>query len=254
VSGPRILHSTGWGDEGRHWLTIASEPPLQVGPVARNHCRIGVAILRAAWEALDRLPKGKAVPAAVDLRSGSKRVRVNLPLAQARWRGEREEPPEDPGETWFFTPLPLGPWSGTYDEWLFAIAQKLGLDPSPAAGEGGYEREMDAAYAEVQSKLPELRARYLAGLDGLELAFKVALETASDGIEWCWVLPASWQDPATLVATLESEPHDVPGRKSGDELTIAVADLVDYIIGSPSAGTVEAGRTQRIAEDYGVVI
>lgn len=256
MSGPQVLHSTGWGEEGRHWLTIASEPPLQVGPVARNHCRIGTAILRAAWDALDRLPRGKSVPEAVDLRSGFKRVRVSLPLAPARWRGAAEPPPEDPesDEPEFFTPMPHGEWSGTYDEWLFTIAQKLGLDPKPAADAGGYDREMTAAFEEMRRKLPALRERYLRGLGDLNLGFKVSLATASRGVEWCWVTPTSWDDPAVLVARLESDPRDVPGRKAGDELGIEVASLVDYAIGGESAGLVESGATDRIAEDYGLVL
>jgi hypothetical protein len=254
MSGPRILHSTGWGG-GRHWLTIESEPPLQVGPVAPNHCRVGVKILRSLYDALDRLDRGEPVPEAIDLEVLPRgRVVVALPLAPARWQGIGEEPPDDEDETQFLTPMPVGKWTGSYDEWIFDVATRLGLDPSAPADEHGYEREMDAAHEDMQARLPGLRERYLAGLDGLELAFKVALETESGGVEWCWVLPSSWDDPHAIVATLESEPHDCPGRKAGDTLRIATEDVVDYYIGSEACGTVEAGRTDRIAEDYGVVL
>ena len=255
MSGHPIYHSTGWGDEGRHWLTIASDPPLQVGPVARNHCRIGVAILRAIEAALERLPRGKSVPETVDLRNGFKRVRVGLPLLPARTRINAPPDPEaEPDGEEFFTPVPHGEWSGTYDEWIFRLATGLGLDPSPAADAQGYDREMDAAHALLQDKLPALRERYLRGLGNLNIGFKVALKTASGGVEWCWVEPISWEDPATLVARLESDPCDVPGRKAGDELSIATESLVDYAIGSESTGLVESGPTQRIAEDYGAVL
>jgi hypothetical protein len=254
VSGREIYHSVGWGG-GRHWLTIASEPPLQVGPVAPNHCRIGLAILRAVCDALDRLEAGAEIPDQLGLEVLPRgRVLVDLPLAPARWQEIGQVPPDDEDETQFLTPMPAGEWSGSYDEWLYDLASRLGLEPPPAADEAGYEREMDAAHEELQSRLPGLRERYLRGLDGLSLAFKVALKTASGGVEWCWVLPRSWDDPQTLVATLESAPHDVPDRKEGDELRIAAEDLVDYIIGSEGTGTVEAGHTHRIAEDYGVVL
>jgi uncharacterized protein YegJ (DUF2314 family) len=181
-------------------------------------------------------------------------VLVDLPLAPARWQQIGQQPPEDEDETQFLTAMPHGEWTGSYDEWVFEVAVRLGLDPSPAAAEDGYDHEMDAAYAELQDKLPGLRDRYLRGLDGLSLALKVALKTASDGVEWCWVLPMSWDDPQTVVATLDSEPCDCPGHKAGDELRISPDDLIDYMIGSDDAGTVEAGRTDRIAEDYGVVL
>jgi hypothetical protein len=37
-------------------------------------------------------------------------------------------------------------------------------------------------------------------------------------------------------------------------MNISTGELLDYTIGSPTAGVVEPGLTQRIAEDYGLVL
>ena len=251
---PQIIHSRGWG-AARHWLTIKSEPPLQVGPVASNHCRIGVEILRAIYDALERLEPGEPVPETVDIDSLPRgRVLIDLPLAPARWTQVGVRPPNDDDETQFLTPMPHGDWSGSYDEWIFDVAARLDLEPNPATGEDGYQREMASANEDLRARLHSLRMRFLGGLDGLELLLKFPLATSEGGTEWCWALATSWDEPDVVVATLDSEPFDCPGFEMGQEVSIQVGDLRDYSIGSSAAGMVESGPTDRIAADYGLVL
>ena len=250
-----LLRST---SNGRHWLTTPTEPPLQIGPVARNHCRIGAYVLRRVGDALDELADNAEsgeieIPPRIHLEGepGSPGVLVRLEFepGPANWGKEDDEDDED--EPLFVTPLPPLEWQGSFDDWLLTTARGLGLEADPAAGPDGYEKAMAAAKAEVQRRLPGLRDRFLNNNDGLEIDFKIGIATARGGMEWVWILPTEWSDPDVLGATLHSEPHDCPGYKAGQVLRVPVTEIVDYTIGSRERGVVDHGLTDRIVQDYG---
>lgn len=263
----QVLHST--NAAGRHWLTMATSPPLQIGPVAPNHCRIGYHILQAVYAALDDLTDGDSVPEEIDIRmdDASPVVRIALPVlpGPAHWgdpdhahdmddMGDDEDEP-----TLFLTVKPVG---GEDDEdvdaWIVPLADALGLDPDPAIAEGGYERAMEAAQALTQAALPTVRERFLErgvlNFGRPEFGFKIGLAASDDGTEWVWVQPKSWTDPARLTVTLESEPFAVPGRKLGDVFDIAATEIADYLIYHPKSGEREGGFTDRVAADYGLFL
>lgn len=268
----RVLHST--NDAGRHWLTMDTEPPLQIGPVAPNHCRIGYHILQAVYDALCDLEDGASVPEEIDIRmeDGDAPVRVALPMLPGpdAWgsAGDPEgdgdnddadaEGDEDDGPVLFLTVTPQGGVAEGIDEWILPMAEALDLDPEPAVHEGGYERAMQSARELTQAALPEVREQFLA-LKGEDpqrpsFGFKLGLPTEQGGVEWVWIQPTTWTVPEQLTATLESQPAWVPGHTAGQTLDVLARDLVDYIVYHPATGEREGGFTDRIAADYGLVI
>jgi hypothetical protein len=112
---------------------------------------------------------------------------------------------------------------------------------------------MAKAVVEVQHRLTGLRERFIAGMGGLNLGMKVGLATPDGGKEYVWVRVTDWKDPQAVEAILESQPRCVDGYKMGQSMRLTRADLLDYVIGSESAGIIDSGLTQRIAEDYGLV-
>lgn len=254
----QVLHST--NAAGRHWLTMATSPPLQIGPVAPNHCRIGYHILQAVFAALENLTDGDSVPEEIDVRMDDDApvVRVALPMlpGPANW-GEPDDPDDEP--TLFLTVKPVGgEEDDDVDAWIVPLADALGLDPDPAIAEGGYEHAMQAAKDETQAALPAVRERFLErsvfNLGRPAFGFKIGLAAEDSGTEWVWVQPKSWKTPERVTVTLESEPYAVPGRKLGDVFDIAVADIADYVIYHPKTGEREGGFTDRVAADYGLFL
>jgi hypothetical protein len=65
---------------------------------------------------------------------------------------------------------------------------------------------------------------------------------------------SAWHDAMAVECILESEPCDCKGYAYGQSLSLAASELFDYAIGSETAGMVDSGVTQRIAEDYGLVV
>ncbi|MBL8516149.1 MAG: hypothetical protein JNM76_04175 [Betaproteobacteria bacterium] len=255
----QVLHST--NAAGRHWLTMATSPPLQIGPVAPNHCRIGYHILQAVFTALDEAMESRdAVPEEIDIRmdDDSPVERVALPMlpGPANWGGP-DDADEDP--TLFLTVRPVGGEDDdAVDAWIVPLADALGLEPEPAIAEGGYERAMQAAKDLTQAALPVVRERFLErgvlNVGRPAFGFKIGLVAEGDGTEWVWVQPKSWSSQDRVTVTLESEPFAVPGRKLGDVFDIAATDIADYLIYHPKSGEREGGFTDRIAADYGLFL
>jgi len=266
---PMVLHST--RDDGRHWLTTMDIPPLQIWPVARNHCRAGhflATLVAAKLAALKGDVSEEMTLSRADIKSVnslSKRypelkteggdVSIRLLMMKGPEGNEFEdEEDEDDGPVQFITPQPPQDWTASYDQWIVHVGRQLGVDVPEPADETGYEKAMANAAVELQQQLPSLRKRFLAGMDGLNLGFKIGLTTQKGGKEYVWVRPTSWQEESVATCVLESQPRDCQGYKLGQTLDLPVAELLDYAIGSPKAGIVEPGLTQRIAEDYGLVI
>ena len=261
---PMVLHSE--RDDGRHWLTTMDYPPLQIWPVARNHCRVGhfLATLIAA-----KLADQQDVPAELvltpedvgsvarfsgrfpDLKDDLGPVTLRLVLQKGPPE-EEEEADEDAPE--FLTPQPPSDWDGDYDNWIRLIGRRLGVDVPHPDSDGSHEQALEAASQEARRRLPGVRQKFVAGMGDLNLAFKVGLATRAGGKEYVWVSPLDWSAEDKVVCRLDSQPRDCKGYKAGQKLSLGVEDVFDYVIGSEDAGIVEGGITQRIAEDYGLVI
>jgi len=254
--------------DSRHWLTTLDMPPLQIWPVAPNHCRIGhfLATLISAKLASfggnvpDEITMSRADVASVaslskrypELKSEAAEVRIRLVAMKGPAGSENAEDDEDPPQ--FITPQPTPDWTNGYDKWIVNIGRRLGVDVPEPSDEMGCEKAMANAANDLRQRLPSLRQRFLAGMGGLNLGFKVGLTTRKGGKEYVWVRPTDWKEENTVLCVLESQPRDCKGYKLGQKLSMPVEELLDYAIGSPGAGVVETGLTQRIAEDYGLVL
>jgi len=265
--GPMILHSQ--QADGRHWFTSLDIPPLQIAPVAQNHCRVGqfLATLVAArlMKFHPQVPEEitltradvAAVPALAgrypELKGEAGEVRVRLPVKPAPdLGGDNFDDDDDP--PMFVTPMPPSEFEGGYDMWIMTAGRLLGVDAPAPTDTRGYEAAMANAAAALQNRLGSLRKRFLAGMNGANLGFKIGLLTRSGAREYVWVRATDWKDPVNIVAVMENQPRDCKGYKLGQTLKVSATDLLDYCVGSEDAGVVEAGLTQRIAEDYGLVL
>jgi hypothetical protein len=267
-----VFHSV--HSAGRHWLTTLNQPPLQLGPVAANHLRVGSFLLRiltprlsAADHAPDELVLTRAdVTRDVQPRTGYPeiadpprpvRVRFELhpgpgyPLELLQSAGADEIPADE--ETQFFTPLPPIDWPGSFDDWIADAGRALGFDAPPPLGPETYHQVFADAIAEVQRRLPGIREQFRNAMPGVILALKIGLPTRAGGTEYVWLIAESWGDDGKITATLDSSPHDCEGYASGQRVTIPASEIVDYMIGGTEAGPFDPGLTQRIAEDYGRV-
>ncbi|MGZ5074061.1 MAG: hypothetical protein ACXWBL_13040 [Usitatibacter sp.] len=244
----RYYHSH--NDEGRHWITTSTKPPFQMLPVAPNHFRIGWHLIQRVCE---QVRASDAPPASIFLEGGDGAPGASVRLAMLRAPADWGDDADEPLQTLFITPQPPLDWPASYDEWLVEVARALGQEAEPATDREGYERAMEAAYEQVQARIPALRARFLHPPDRLELSLKIGLDTEDGGKEWVWVAPFDWREPGHVGVTIESEPR-TEGYAAGDRLTVAVTDVVDFCLGNREQGTVEPGLTTRIAMDYGLVI
>jgi hypothetical protein len=262
---PMILQSK--QADGRHWLTTLDVPPLQIWPVAPNHCRVGQFLARLISAKLANLKSGvpevitlnredvaayKTLARYAELKAGGAEVQVRLVMMNGP--GDAVTDLEEGEESQFVTPQPPLGWESDYDTWIMTIGRSLGVAVPTADRENEFERVLAGAAAEVQRRLPSIRERFVAGMDGLNLGLKVGLTTRQGAKEYVWVRPTNWQDENALVCVLESQPRACEGYKRGQTLSVAMRELFDYAIGSETTGLIDPGLTQRIAEDYGSVI
>ncbi len=269
-----VFHSV--HSAGRHWLTTFNQPPLQLGPVAANHLRVGSFLLRvltprlsAAEHAPDELVLTRAdVTRDLEPRTGypeiaapARPVRVRFELRSGPGYppefledvGADEEVPLDE-ETRFFTPLPPLDWPGSFDDWIADAGRALGIDAPPPLGPDTYHQVLADAVAEVQRRLPGIREQFRTAMAGVIVALKIGLPTRAGGTEFVWLIAESWDDDGTITATLDSAPHDCEGYAAGQRVTIGSSQIVDYMIGGTEKGPFDPGLTQLIAENYGLVI
>lgn len=264
-SRPTVMHST--TDDGRHWLTTFDFPPLQILPVAGNHCRAGHMLARAlsaVLSDLDETPemltlhRDQLIEAGIvnegPAETNDSLETVRIPLAMMGRDGQRlgDNEDEDSDESAFLTPHPGPDWSGSYDDWIRHVTRSLGFDTPVAKPATAYDEDLAAAVHAFQVKVPALRERFLAGMGDLNLGFKIPLEGKS--VEYVWVSPVSWDTSDRLMVRLESRPRNGSRYKPGNIFEIAADQLTDYAIGSPEEGLVESGDSQRVAENYGHII
>ncbi|MES3023736.1 MAG: hypothetical protein V4857_19390 [Pseudomonadota bacterium] len=268
-SDPMVIHSQ--RGDGRHWFTTMDVPSLQIWPVAPNQCRVGHFLakviagkLATLTEDATELVLTRADVAAVESLSdfseligeaADVRLRLLTQAGPGDSGSDKDDDEDDDGLGGFITPQPPTDWTLGYDAWIVFAGRSLGMDaPESNVDPTGHEQDMAKASTEFQTRIQGLRTRFLAGMEGLNLGFKVVLTTDSGDKEYVWVRPIAWQDEKTVECILESEPYACKGYKHGQKLSLAVTDLFDYAIGSEEGGLVDGGVTQRIAEDYGLIL
>jgi len=148
--------------------------------------------------------------------------------------------------------VPPKDYRGDTDQWLRESCRCLGQDAPKALGAERFELEMTAASRKAKGTLATLRPRFAAGLPADEtFLIKVGLSVPTGGRECVWVSVREWKGE-TLVGTLETEPHNVPGIKQGQEMRVAEGDVFDRTVYSRERGVVEVAMTDVVAQEFGV--
>jgi uncharacterized protein YegJ (DUF2314 family) len=139
-------------------------------------------------------------------------------------------------------------WTTSADESIRALA--LELEPTSAAGIEGLDAAIDGFFgkpAEVMATLPaddpellaagkrarrelaDLRAHFANGLPaGERLAVKAPFSTPDGFVEWMWVDVTRWHKDE-LTGLLNNDPEYVTTLHAGQELTVKLDDVADYI-------------------------
>jgi uncharacterized protein YegJ (DUF2314 family) len=93
--------------------------------------------------------------------------------------------------------------------------------------------------------MPYAKKRFADGLRPGELLFvKHGFETQSGSQEYLWLVVTQWPGQH-VVGQLANDPQDVPGLKIGQTVTVAEADLFDWMIQLPGDQS-EGGYTSQV--------
>ena len=114
--------------EGSHWLTTLGFPPLQLPLVAANQRRVASFVLS---EINHKLTQDTNIPAVINLgeKLGKKQdIYVQLELEPP---AIKEDYLDGIIDELYLTPRPMGYWAGSYDQWVFSVAKKLGMSDAP---------------------------------------------------------------------------------------------------------------------------
>jgi hypothetical protein len=266
-------------DDGRSHLTTAGLmmhglPELQMKAVAGNHCRAARFLMSVVGRKLARDVPERPLPAGLELELT--RADVALPSQFVSLGGYPEVGPDAAGparvrvvleafgaKPGFFSIfgsdpellhlLPPADYPGAKDEWLRETCRRLGQDAPAPLPSDALEAEMQAASRKAKVTLGGFRERFQRGLPADQaLVIKLGLTTTQGGHEYVWVRVVDWTQDGVLIGTLETEPHDVPGFKHGQEMQVPEADVFDRAIVSKERGMVEAALTDVVAQEFGV--
>jgi hypothetical protein len=247
--------------EGKHWLTTLGFPPIQLPPVAANQRRVATfvtSVISAKLLVCEKIPDtlylkvDDAISYGANLSSlGSHGVSLKLDFEKAAVK----ENDDFYTDEFFITPRPVGKWVNTYDDWVFMIARKLGMNDAPKpAGRETYELALAKVIDSVRKNLCKVREMYLQGLNTWNLYLKVGLLNNQQKVEYVWLKPLDWKNPNYVKAIIMSDPYDCDDYWLGQELHIPVAHLVDYCISNDSEHFVDSSLTRRVADDYGLMM
>lgn len=110
-----------------------------------------------------------------------------------------------------------------------------------------HNEDLIAASRRARTKLPALRAAFVAGLQpGEFIEVKAPFATPTGGQEWMWVEIVSWKG-TQISGILKNEPFDIPGLHGGESVKVSEGDIFDYIR-RYADGKVEGNETGKIIE------
>ncbi len=264
---PIVMHSKNY--DGRHWLTTLDFPPIQIAPVAPNHCRVAYFLANLISSKL--IKYDNVIPKILSLTrddvSASKVLagafpelednqKNNMLMVQLVFEGAASRHETDVGrnQEFFLTPRPMPDWTGTYDQWIYTIARMLGVNAPEAASEDNYYVALETAIQKVREKIPNIRQFYLEGMNEWKLRLKVGLLNNHGVHTYVWLRPTDWSNVDQVVCVIESEPYDCDDYWMGRVLRVPVSNLVDYSISTQDAKCIDAGHTHYVDEDYGMQI
>lgn len=131
-------------------------------------------------------------------------------------------------------------------EWLYSVMKRLiPVDDVPHMVSSESD-EMTAAHERAVAELPQIRARFQAGLEpGEVLMIKHGFPTSHDDREFMWVTVTKWRD-GKISGQLSNIPNDVPSLSIGHEVTIPESEVFDWVLLLAHGGT-EGGYTNEVA-------
>jgi uncharacterized protein YegJ (DUF2314 family) len=238
-------------------LAMFGLPELQMKEVAGNHCRAARFLMAVVARKLrdgatgPELVLGLAdVPHPNVFLTRPDEVKVD---GEARVllvpEGFGDEAPDVAG---LIRLMPPSDYRGDKDQWLRESCRCLGQDAPKALDADQFEIAMAAASRKAKGTLAALRPRFREGLSADEqFLIKVGLDVPTGGREFVWVSVREWSG-GMLVGTLETEPHNVPGIKQGQDMRVAEGDVFDRTIYSRERGIVEIAMTDVVAQEFGV--
>jgi len=262
---PLVMYSK--NHDGRHWLTTLEFPPIQIAPVAANHCRVAYFLATLISSKLikyeSKIPKiisftredvfasSALVDTFPELDSSQKN---DMLMMQLVFEGAASKHEDDIGrnQELFLTPRPMPDWQGSYDEWIYTIARQLGVNAPVPADESHYYVALSEAVNKVREKIPDIRSFYLQGMNEWVLRLKVGLLNNHGALIYVWIRPTDWSTVDQVVCVIESEPYDCDDYWVGRVIRVPVSNLVDYSISTHDAHCIDAGQTHYVDEDYGV--
>jgi len=247
-------------------------PELQMKRVAANHCRAARFLMGLVARKLVReIPHGP-IASGLELALTRDDVTAASPFITVGQYPEVEEPGpvgirlvlEGFGQSRGFLSMfradpellhvvpPTGV-TGDKDEWLRQTCRRLGQDAPAPLPHDHFHEEMAAASRKAREMLGAIRARFARGLpDNQVLLVKVGLATKRGDNEYAWVRVREWQVGGAVSGTLESTPRDVDGLKRGQEMQMRESDVFDWAVFSQQRGILEGGRTDVVAQEFGV--
>lgn len=249
----------------RTWFTTVGPPALQLWPVQQRHREIAQALLATVGHKLRRLG-GAQPPAALDLDLWDLRAvpgwsgfeAENQTDGQPFWIALEWHPaPDSPSPVpanapLFLTPMPLSEVDHR-DRWLVAWAAQLGLNAPAPWDPAGYDQAFAALGARLRQALPDLRARFCAGLpQGQSLQFLIELPDGDGGQHRVWVEACDWSTAKTVTCALLEVPEAIPGLARGERCTWPVDQLLDYALNAADGDTLEGAESDQIAWRFGL--
>ncbi len=262
---PLVIYSK--NHDGRHWLTTLEFPPLQIAPVAANHCRVAYFLATLISSKLityeNNIPMtlsltrndvaasrvlAESFPEQIDHGSITDELKIRLVFEDAASQHENDI---GRNQELFLTPRPMLDWQGSYDEWIYTLARQLGINAPEPADEEHYYVALNTAIQTVREKIPNIRDLFLEGTNEWKLRLKVGLLNNSGELSYVWLRPMDWSVVDQVVCEIESEPYDCDDFWVGRVLRVPVSNLVDYSISTQDAHCIDAGQTRIVDEDYG---
>ncbi|HEY4239095.1 MAG TPA: DUF2314 domain-containing protein [Kofleriaceae bacterium] len=165
---------------------------------------------------------------------------------QTRWA---HEPDDDAGADLL---LELQPPTGRGTEgWAKLMEQCFGSAPEQIQQISATDPEILAAAAKARADLRALRPHVADGIPiGEHLSVKAKFTGADDAVEWMWVDVVSFQAD-TVRGTLDNEPDVIKTLRVGQKVSVALADIGDYLYTTPS-GT-RGGYSIEVMKKRGLV-
>ncbi len=236
--------------DGKHWLTTLGFPALQLPLVAANQRRVATYVLSCISRQLlayDNIP----LVLKLNNTQSNEEICINLELEPA---AITEQMIGFVADDLFLTPRPQNGWAGNYDQWIYVLAKKLGMDDAPKpASQSSYELALQKAIMLIRQKIPYLRESFNQGFNEWTLYFKVALLNNYKEKIFVWAKPINWDKANKVKVKLMSEPYNSDDYWLGQELEVPESYIIDYCLTEDINHFSDNTATYRVAEDYGVV-